>query len=81
VTGLKDLYLALNGKLGPVKWMAVYHDFSAESTSTDFGGELDFQFLYTAPWKQGFGLKGALYSADEFSTDTDKIWVFTTFKI
>jgi len=81
VTGLKDLYLALNGKIGPVKWLAVYHDFSAESTSTDFGGELDFQFLYTAPWKQGFGLKGALYSADEFSTDTDKIWVFTTFKI
>jgi hypothetical protein len=79
--GLKDLYLTLNGKIGPVKWLATYHDFSAESTSTDYGGELDFLFLYSAPWKQGFGFKGALYSADEFSTDTNKFWVFTTYKI
>ena len=79
--GLKDLYLALNGKVGPVKWFAIYHDFSAESTSTNYGGELDFQFLYTAPWKQGFGLKGALFSADEFSTDTNKFWIFTSYKI
>ena len=79
--GLKDLYLTLNGKVGPVKWLATYHDFGAESSSTDYGGEFDFQFLYTAPWKQGFGFKGALYSADEFSTDTNKFWIFTTFKI
>ena len=79
--GLEDLYLALNGKVGPVKWMAVYHDFSAESSSTDYGDEFDFQFLYTAPWKQGFGLKGAFYNAEEHSTDTRKIWVCTTFKI
>ena len=43
--------------------------------------ELDFQFLYTAPWKQGFGLKGALYYADELSTDTIKFWMVTTYKI
>jgi len=81
VTGLEDLYLALNGQVGGVKWLAVYHDFSSESESVNYGGELDFQFLYTAPWKQGFGLKGAMYSADEFSTDTNKFWIFTTFKI
>ena len=79
--GLKDLFLALNGKVGPVKWLAVYHDFSAESSSTDYGDEFDFQFLYKAPWKQGFGLKGAFYNAEEHSTDTRKIWIFTTFKI
>ena len=79
--GLEDLFLALNGVAGPVKWMAIYHDFSAESTGTDYGDEIDFQFLYTAPWKQGFGLKGAFYNAEEHSVDTGKLWVFTTFKI
>lgn len=89
ITGLKDLYLALNGKIGPVKWFAIYHDFSAEGSvaeagvdyGAEYGDELDFQILYTAPWKQGFGLKGALYGADEFSTDTNKFWIFTTYKI
>ena len=89
ITGLKDLYVALNGKVGPVKWAAIYHDFSAESSvaaadiehGAEYGDEFDFQFLYTAPWKQGFGFKGAMYFADEFSRDTNKFWVFTTYKI
>ena len=83
--GLKDLYLSLDGALGPAKWLVAYHDFSAENgqatTGAEYGDELDFQVLYTAPWKQGFGLAGAMYFADEFSTDTNKYWLFTTFKI
>lgn len=83
--GLKDLYLALDGKVGPVKWMAIYHDFTAERSGSpggaEYGDEFDFQILYTAPWKQGFGCKGAMYFADEFSTDTNKFWIFTTYKI
>jgi hypothetical protein len=89
VTGLEDLYLALDGKIGPVKWFAIYHDFSANGSvaeadvdfGAEYGDELDFQFLYTAPWKQTFGLKGAIYFADELSTDTEKFWIFTTWKI
>ena len=89
ITGLQDLYLALDGKIGPVKWFAIYHDFSADGSTdlpeitwgSDYGTEFDFQLLYTAPWKQGFGFKGALYSADTFSTDTNKFWIFTTWKI
>jgi len=79
--GLEDLFLSLNGKVGPLAWTAVYHDFSAESSGTAYGDEVDIQILYTAPWKQEFGLKGAFYNADEFSTDVRKLWVFTTFKI
>jgi hypothetical protein len=79
--GLEDLYVALDGKVGPVSWLVVYHDFSAESTSAHYGNEIDAQLLYTAPWKQRFGLKSAFYSADEHSTDVRKIWVFTAFKI
>jgi hypothetical protein len=79
--GLEDLYLALNGKVGPVKWLLIYHDFNAESSSAHYGDEFDFQFLYAAPWKQGFGFKGAFYSADEHLTDVRKIWIFTSYKI
>ena len=57
------------------------HDFSAEASGASYGSELDAQVLYTTPWKQDFGLKGAFYDADEFAADTDKIWVFTTWSI
>ena len=45
--GIEDAYLSVGGKLGPVNLMAVYHDFQAESSSTDFGTELDL----IATWK------------------------------
>jgi hypothetical protein len=80
-SGLEDLYLAVNGKVGPVRWLLVYHDFNAESVGNHYGDEFDFQFLYAAPWKQEFGLKGAFYSADKHSTDVSKIWFFTSYKI
>lgn len=77
--GLEDLYLSLAGKVGPVAWLAVYHDFSAESAGAldGYGTELDFQATYKTPWGPTVGLKGALYDADGFATDTDKLWLFT----
>lgn len=79
--GLQDLFLQLDGKLGQIAWTVVYHSFSADTGSADYGDEFDFNLGYTAPWKQGFGLKGAFYNADEFAVDISKIWLFTTFKI
>lgn len=78
--GLEDLYLGVSGKAGHFGWGAIYHDFSAESASLDYGTEFDLLLTYKAPWGQGFGLKGAFYSADEFAVDTDKVWVYTTYK-
>ena len=75
--GLEDLFLSAGAKLGPVAFEAVYHDFSASSGGASWGDELDLLAIYTAPWKQKFGLKAALYDADDWATDTDKVWVWT----
>ena len=78
--GLEDFYFSLSGKAGKLGWMAVYHDFNAESTSTSYGTEVDLQLTYSSPWGQGFGFKAALYDADEFSVDADKLMVWTSYK-
>ena len=78
--GLEDLYVSAGyfpGDVGPFKGtkvVATYHDFSAESASTDFGSE--FNLVVAAKWNVlGLLIKYADYSADEFATDTSKLWL------
>jgi hypothetical protein len=78
--GLEDLYVLATGKIGKIGWLAKYHDFSAESSSLSYGQELDLQLIYTCPQGVLLGLKGALYDADQFSTDTDKWMVWSAYK-
>jgi len=99
--GLQDLYLATGGSWGKGwSAMAAWHDFSADNAFDDdgsdpfdesgnvvddYGTELDVQVAYQASWKQSFGLKAALYRADDTSTldiseDTTKIWFWTGYK-
>ena len=78
VDGLQDFYLDVGGKIGSVNWKAVYHDFSSDSEGIDYGTEFDFLLKYTTSWKQGFLLKGAFYEAKDFSVDTQKIWLATS---
>ncbi len=77
--GLEDLYLSVSGKTHGVGWKAVYHDFSAESSNADYGTELDLQVTHKTSWQQTFGLKAAFYNSDGFATDTDKVWLFTSY--
>lgn len=77
--GLEDLYLSLAGKAGKVAWTAVYHDFGAENGGAGYGEELDLQLTYKAPWAQVFGFKAALYDAESFATDTDKLMFWTAY--
>lgn len=79
ITGLEDLYVTLSGKAGAVGWIASWHDFSAESSGVGYGTELDLQATYRTGWDQVFGIKGALYDADAFSSDTEKIWLWTAY--
>ncbi|MDR9436720.1 MAG: alginate export family protein, partial [Thiohalophilus sp.] len=84
--GLVDLYVSLGGKIAGGKWLAVYHDFSAdESTATidDLGDEINvlyakkFGKVYTA------GIKYGAYSAGDAAAgkvDTDKLWVWGEMK-
>ena len=79
ITGVEDLYVKAGyapGNVGPFKgtrFLAVYHDFSAETGGVDYGSEINL--LATAKWKKlGLTLKYADYNADEFATDTQKLW-------
>jgi hypothetical protein len=58
--------------------VAIYHDFSADTGSASWGGEIDAQVVYTTPWKQKVAFKYARYRADEWAWDTDKLWIFTS---
>ncbi|MBB36071.1 MAG: hypothetical protein CME88_15435 [Hirschia sp.] len=79
-TGIEDLYISAGyapGDLGPlskVKFGVVYHDFSSETDSIDYGSEIGL--VANAKWNVlSFTLKYADYSADAFSTDTQKLWL------
>lgn len=77
--GIRDAYATLKfatkslGVLDSFGAIASYHDFDAEHRSTNYGAELDLQLL--AKWHRWTGVvKYASYDADQFATDTDKLW-------
>ncbi len=72
--GIEDTYVSLSGKLQKADWAAVWHEFSAESGSSDYGSELDLLFSYACSKRVRVGLKLADYRAEDFATDTQKIW-------
>ena len=76
--GLQDLSLSVTAVLGKFKLLGVYHDFSADTGGYNWGSEIDAAVIYTAPWKQQFAIKYAGYSATDHATDTDKLWIWTS---
>lgn len=77
--GLVDVYASISGSVDRFKWSAVYHDFQSESGSRDYGTEWDALATYKIDAGVTFGLKAALYEADGFATDTDKIMFWTAY--
>ena len=75
---LQDLSLSVTALLGKFKLLGIYHDFSADTGGFDWGSEIDAAVIYTAPWKQQFAIKYAGYSATDHATDTDKLWIWTS---
>lgn len=73
--GLNDAYIKVVSKFAGMKFVGMYHDFSSDEGSVDYGTELDLVLI--KPFSKTFkGLvKYADYSADAFSSDTQKIWV------
>lgn len=80
VTGLRDLYVKLDGPLGPTKWALIFHNFTADNGGADYGTEFDGIITYKAKWGEIFGFKFAYYDADQFATNTTKVWLWTGFK-
>ena len=77
--GLNDAFLGVKGTLGTWKWNVLYHDFSAQAGSQDWGTEFDGSI--SRKFKDHFGI---LFKAASFSTDslrygdTTKLWVQLT---
>ena len=73
--GLVDTYVKVVSKFAGMKLVGMYHDFSSDEGSTDYGTELDL--VLVKPINKTFKglIKYADYSADDFSDDTTKIWV------
>lgn len=78
VDGLEDTFITLSTKVAGIKLVAVYHDFEAEDSSTDYGDELNL----LAVKKFGKNYKGlikyASYNQGDSTTtkfDKDKLWI------
>lgn len=76
--GVSDLFLTLKYKLGAWNLTGVYHDFSAEAGSLDWGTEIDLSAGRNLGDRYGVLFKAALYDADAHATDTTKFWIMLT---
>lgn len=79
-TGLNDIYVGVGSQLLGNKVVLTYHTFSADTGSDDYGTEWDLAISRPIAKNQTLLFKFASYSADTFSTDTDKFWVQWTAK-
>jgi len=78
--GLRDLSVAAGGRWDSFDAQLILHDFRSDSAGLDYGTELDAQLRFTAPWKQVVALELGLYDAEDFSTDTSKLWLWTSYR-
>jgi hypothetical protein len=80
--GLDDLSATVKFKAGKWNLTGVYHDFSSETGSFDYGKEFDLSAGRKLGERYGLLLKGAFFSADSSSpltnVDTNKFWVMLT---
>ena len=76
--GLEDLYASFSTKLSNYKLTVVFHDFSAEDSSNDYGSEFDVVLARKFSKKYSMVLKYAAYSADIGKVDTNKLWLMFT---
>ena len=77
--GINDVFVTGKFKAGKWSFTGVYHDFSAETGSEDYGKEFDVSAAY--PLADGYALlfKGAFFSGDSASfPDTNKFWIMLT---
>ena len=74
--GLQDLMVSVGGMVAGVKLLGVFHDFSADEGSDDYGKEMDLLAVKKISKRYTVGAKLASYDADTFSADTDKFWLW-----
>lgn len=73
--GIEDIYFTAKTKIKDVKLSATYHDLSSDEGSVDYGSEIDITAAYKINKNYNVLVKLAMYDADDYVTDTDKLWV------
>lgn len=80
--GLEDFYATVKFKLGDWNLTGVYHEFSSDVGSSDYGDEFDVSAGVKLGEHYGFLIKGAFFSHDSSSplekVDTNKFWLMLT---
>ena len=73
--GIEDIYFGLNVQLAGWNGQLVWHDFSAEATTQDYGTE--WNISVSRKFADGYELllKYADYSAEDLFADTRKYWI------
>ena len=73
--GLRDLYGAIGAAIGPVKLDFIYHDFTADEGDSDYGSEIDVKLAWKIKQHCTLAASYASYDADQYKSDTDKLWL------
>ncbi len=76
--GINDLYATVKYKAGKWNLTGVYHDFSSEAGSGDYGTEFDLSAGTKISENYGILFKGAFFSTDSSYSDTSKFWIMFT---
>ena len=77
--GLNDIFFGAKGKLGKWSWNLLYHDFSAQSGSDEYGSEFDGFIKRKFKERYGILIKAALFNTDSPAYgDTNKLWIQLT---
>ena len=79
--GIEDTYLGVAGTIGKVKLALTYHDFQSEEGNIDYGDEINLVATIPITKNTKAQLKFADYRADEFATDTTKVWFSLMLKL
>lgn len=78
IGGIQDLYIAASTELSGVKLSLVYHQLASNDQAVSGISNLGSEIGFSVAKKVGpvaLGLKYSDYSADEFSVDTNKLWL------
>ena len=76
--GIEDIYGTLSGKVLGTNVAVTYHNFEADEGSADYGDEIDIAIAKQVHKNVHMLLKYANYNADDFGTDTQKVWLQVT---
>ncbi|CAH0991583.1 hypothetical protein SIN8267_01692 [Sinobacterium norvegicum] len=86
--GLQDSYIQASTKVAGMKLAAIYHQYDADQAFNcggsdqcdSLGDEINLLLVKPLAKKYKVGVKYAAYSATDFATDTDKVWLWGEMK-